>query len=108
MHCGVCGATLTKDAKFCNSCGNKVEYINPNPNFAQPPTKHNFPRKLYRSRKDRWIAGVCGGLGEYFDIDPILIRFLWLLFILLGGSGILAYIIGIVVIPESPYDPWVE
>ncbi|MFV2016490.1 MAG: PspC domain-containing protein, partial [Candidatus Heimdallarchaeota archaeon] len=64
--------------------------------------------KLYRSRRNRTIAGVCGGIGEYFDIDPTLIRLLWILFILAGGSGILAYLIAIVLIPESPLDPWVE
>ncbi len=59
-------------------------------------------KRLYRSRDNSMIAGVCGGLGEYFDIDPTFIRLLWVLFILAGGSGILAYIIAWIVIPQHP------
>ena len=58
-------------------------------------------KKLYRSKKNRIIAGVCGGIGEYFDKDPTLIRLLWIIFVLVGGSGILAYIIAWIIIPEE-------
>ena len=60
------------------------------------------PRKLYRSRTERSIAGVCGGLGEYFDADPTMIRLVTLLLILFGGLSIWAYIILRIVIPEQP------
>jgi len=59
-------------------------------------------KRLYKSRTDRVIAGVCGGVGEYFNIDPVLIRIVWVLLSVLGGSGIIAYIIGIIIIPEAP------
>lgn len=59
-------------------------------------------RKLYRTREDRKIAGVCGGLGEYFDIDPTIIRLLWLALLFAAGSGVLAYIVAWVIIPEKP------
>ena len=59
-------------------------------------------KRLYRSKNNSIIAGVCGGLGEYFDMDPTFIRLLWILFILAGGSGILAYIIAWIVIPQHP------
>ena len=59
-------------------------------------------KKLYRSKKDKMIAGVCGGIAEYFDIDPILARLLGVLFVLSGGAGIIAYIIAWIVIPENP------
>lgn len=59
-------------------------------------------KRLYKSRSDRVIAGVCGGVGEYFNIDPVLVRIVWVLLSVLGGSGILAYIIGIIIIPEAP------
>jgi phage shock protein PspC (stress-responsive transcriptional regulator) len=49
------------------------------------------------------IGGVAGGLGEYFDIDPTIIRLLFVLAVLLGGSGVLAYIILWIVIPQKPY-----
>ena len=48
------------------------------------------------------IDGVCGGIAEYFDIDPTLVRLGWVLFCALGGSGILAYIIAAIVIPRNP------
>ena len=63
-------------------------------------------RKLYRSKKNRVIAGVCGGIGEYFNIDPTIIRLLWILFIFMGGSGILAYIIAWIIIPRNPKHKW--
>ncbi|MDD4335325.1 MAG: PspC domain-containing protein [Desulfotomaculaceae bacterium] len=57
--------------------------------------------KLYRSRKTRIIAGVAGGLAEYFDIDVTLVRLLWVLAVFAGGTGILAYIVAVIVIPEE-------
>lgn len=59
-------------------------------------------KKLYRSRGNRIIAGVCGGIGEFFNIDPTIIRLLWVLFMFMGGSGIIAYIICWIIIPEKP------
>jgi len=56
---------------------------------------------LYRSEKNRIIAGVCGGLGEYFDVDPVLIRLAFVLFVLAGGSGVLIYIVLWIVIPTQ-------
>lgn len=57
---------------------------------------------LYKSNSNKMIAGVCGGVAEYFGIDPTLIRLGWVLFCALGGSGFLAYIIAAIIIPESP------
>ncbi|SHH37420.1 phage shock protein C (PspC) family protein [Caloranaerobacter azorensis DSM 13643] len=59
-------------------------------------------QKLYRSTNDRMIAGVCGGIAEYFNIDSTLVRLLWLILGFTMGIGFLAYIICIIVIPESP------
>jgi phage shock protein C len=58
-------------------------------------------KSLYRSKKNKMIAGVCGGLGEYLNVDPVLIRLAWAAFILFGGAGILAYIIAWVIMPEK-------
>jgi phage shock protein C len=58
-------------------------------------------KKLYRSQTDRKIAGVCGGIAEYFDIDSTLVRLGWILFLFAGGSGILAYIIAWIVMPDG-------
>ncbi|MEQ3353761.1 MULTISPECIES: PspC domain-containing protein [Aedoeadaptatus] len=58
-------------------------------------------KELRRSTTDRVFAGVCGGLGEYFDIDSNIVRVLWVLFALGGGSGLLVYIICALLIPEE-------
>ena len=57
-------------------------------------------KRLYKSDVNRTIARVCGGIGEYFNIDPTLIRLAWIIFCFAGGSGILAYIIAAIVIPS--------
>ncbi|KTD18904.1 PspC domain-containing protein [Legionella jordanis] len=59
-------------------------------------------RKLYRSRKEKMIAGVCGGMAEYFGIDPTFVRLLFVVCVLLGGSAILAYLILWLVVPLEP------
>jgi len=59
-------------------------------------------KKLTLSTRDRKIAGVCGGLGEYLGVDPTLIRVIWVLFALFVGSGVLAYIIAWILMPSRP------
>jgi len=58
-------------------------------------------KKLYKSDKNKMFCGVCGGIAEYLNIDPSIIRVLWVLFACLGGSGILAYIIIAIILPEN-------
>ena len=58
-------------------------------------------RKLYRSRNDSRIAGVCGGLGEYLEIDPTLVRLIFVLLALTGGHGVLLYIILWLIVPYA-------
>ena len=59
-------------------------------------------KRLYRSTTTRMIAGVCGGLGEYFDIDPTIVRIVFIIGALAGGPGVLLYIILALVVPEGP------
>jgi phage shock protein C len=61
-------------------------------------------KKLYRSRKDTKIAGVCGGIAEYFNVDSNIIRLLAVLTIFFGGGGIIAYIIAWIIIPLEPVE----
>lgn len=56
-------------------------------------------KKLHRSRKERMIAGVCGGLAEYFHIDPTIVRLIFILFFFAGGAAFLAYIILWLIVP---------
>ena len=58
-------------------------------------------KELKKSNTNRVVCGVCGGLGEYFNVDPTVVRLLWIAFSLMGGSGILAYIIAAVIMPEN-------
>ena len=61
-------------------------------------------KKLYRSVTDKMLAGVCGGLAEYFSIDPVIVRLIFVLAVIFGaGSGILAYIILWIIVPQKPY-----
>ena len=59
-------------------------------------------KRLYRSRTDRILGGVCSGIAKYFDVDPTIIRLVTVALIFAGGSGILAYIIAWIIVPEEP------
>ena len=58
-------------------------------------------KKLYRSNNNKMIAGVCAGIAEYFGWDPTIVRLVWAALALGAGSGILAYIIAALIIPEE-------
>ena len=61
-------------------------------------------KKLYKSNTNKILEGVCGGIAEYFDVDPTIVRLAWVVFCALGGSGILAYIIAAIIIPSAPLE----
>jgi phage shock protein C len=61
-------------------------------------------KRLYRSRKNKVIAGVCGGIAEYFNIDPVLIRLIAVLFFFTGGAALIAYILGMIMMPIQPWE----
>ncbi len=60
-------------------------------------------KRLYKSRTERMIDGVCGGVAKYFDVDPTLVRVAWVLVTLLGGAGIILYIVSMIIIPKEPF-----
>ena len=61
-------------------------------------------KRLYRSRKNKVIAGVCGGIAEYFEVDPVLIRIIAILFLFTGGASLIAYIVGMIIMPKAPEE----
>lgn len=98
MICSNCQREIAASSNYCYFCGAKQMPASaaapaPAPGSALPV------KKLTRSVTDRRIAGVCGGLAEYFDLDATLIRVVWLLLVLCGGTGLLAYIIMWIVVP---------
>ena len=67
-----------------------------------PITPGGSDGKLYRSRDNKVLFGICGGIGKYYNTDPTIIRILWILFTLMYGAGLLAYLIAALIIPEEP------
>lgn len=63
----------------------------------------DMSRKLYRSNRDKMICGVCGGIGEYLNVDPTLIRLIWAV-VACSGTGLIVYLLAAIIIPPEPYD----
>src|SRR6202140_955135 len=91
MYCNACGKTIAEDGRYCSYCGN-VGGI--------PPTA----KRLLRSRSDRKIAGFCFRVAPYIKLDSSLGRILWFFITLACGifPGIIAYVLGWIIIPEEP------
>ena len=98
MTCANCQKEIVAGSKFCYSCGAKQ----PEASAAGVASGTSYARRLMRSSTDKKIGGVCGGLAEYFDLDPTLIRVIWVLLVLCGGTGLLAYLILWIVLPLGP------
>lgn len=73
----------------------------PETGYQGPPPVPG-PKRLVRSREDRWLAGVCGGIGQYAGIDPNLVRLLMVVAALLScGTAVIAYVVAWIVVPEE-------
>lgn len=90
MFCPKCGKEFSDSVNFCSRCGTEMV----------PPARRH--KKLMRSRTDEKIAGVCGGLADYLEIDSTLVRLVWLAAAFLAGWGFIAYLIAWIVMPEEP------
>ena len=60
-----------------------------------------YEEKIIQSSTDKKVCGVCGGIANYFDVDPTVIRLIWVIFTLVGGSGLIAYIIAAIIMPDE-------
>ena len=91
MYCNYCGKSIQDDANVCAYCGTRVGGV-----IAR--------KRLVRPREGRKVAGVCLGVAEYFDLDPTLVRVVWLITAIVpAGIGVLGYIIAWIVMPEEPH-----
>jgi len=63
-------------------------------------------KRLYRSTKDKIIAGLCGGIANHFGIDPVIVRLIAVILFLISGWGFLAYLIGWIIVPKNPNVEW--
>ena len=61
-----------------------------------------FQNPLYRSKQERILAGICGGVAEYFNIDVTLVRIIWVISIFMNGLGVIAYLATLIIVPENP------
>ena len=70
-------------------------------NICKQKTAPESKKRLYKSSTDKKVCGVCGGIANYFDVDPTVIRLIWVIFTLAGGSGLIAYIIAAIIMPDE-------
>jgi len=100
MICPHCQKEIADGSKFCYNCGTKLAADAPGPTVAAAAAA----KRLMRSSRDKKIGGVCAGLADYFDLDPTIVRVIWLLAILFAGTGFLVYIILWIVLPLAPAE----
>jgi phage shock protein PspC (stress-responsive transcriptional regulator) len=91
MNCSNCGIEINESSSYCSSCGNRIR-------------QRVLHKKLTLSATDSKIAGVCGGIAEYLDVDPTIVRLVWVaLSVVPGGfiGGFLAYVLAWIIIPKA-------
>jgi phage shock protein C len=101
MICPNCQKEIAGGSKFCYNCGAKLAADGAGTSSAEPPPAA-AQKKLMRSSRDKKIGGVCAGLADYFDLDPTIVRVVWLLAIFFAGTGFLVYVVLWIVLPLAP------
>jgi phage shock protein C len=97
MVCPHCRKDIVEGSNFCYNCGT--------PLVAGAPAAAPGPKRLMRSSRDKKLGGVCAGVADYFDLDPTIVRVVWLLAVLFGGTGLLLYVVLWIVLPLAPAMP---
>jgi phage shock protein C len=98
MICPNCQKEVVDNSKFCYNCGAQLVAAAPPPPTAAPLP----PKRLMRSSRDKKLGGVCAGVADYFDMDPTIVRIVWLLTFLIGGAGFVLYLVLWIVLPLAP------
>lgn len=104
MVCGNCQREIANESNFCYLCGARQVAM-------QQPANNYAPRRLTRSVRDCKIAGVCGGLAEYWDVDPTIVRLVWVLLVIFPVPlvpAFLAYFVAWIVIPKADFPVYVQ
>lgn len=97
MFCAKCGAQIPADARFCPACGQQQE-------FVQTPYSYPYGKqRMMRPRNGRVIGGVCMAVANQLGWDVTLVRIILVALVFGAGTGLLAYIVGWIAIPEEPY-----
>lgn len=98
MTCPNCSKNIAIGSKYCYNCGAKQ------PESGAPGLSPatGAPKRLMRSSTDKKLGGVCAGIGDYFDVDPTVVRVIWIFLLFCACSGLLAYIILWIVLPLAP------
>jgi phage shock protein PspC (stress-responsive transcriptional regulator) len=101
MVCPKCQKEVVEGSKFCYNCGAQLsdQGTAPAGGYVAPA------KRLMRSSRDKKIGGICAGLADYFDLDPTIVRIVWLLAVLCAGTGGLLYIILWIALPLAPSAP---
>lgn len=94
MICQNCKREIVEGSTYCYHCGTRQ--------VAAAGAGRATGKRLMRSRRDKKIAGVCAGVADYFELDVTIIRVVWLLVLLLGGTGLLAYLVCWIIMPLEP------
>jgi len=98
MVCNSCQRNIADGSRFCYNCGAR-QVVNDAANMAAAT---GGPKRLMRSSTDKKVGGVCAGVADYLDMDPTLVRVLWVLVVFCAGTGILLYVILWLVLPLAP------
>jgi len=101
MICSSCQKEIAPGSNFCYHCGAKQANTG-QAQAAPAATAPSSRKKLMRSSTDKKLGGVCAGVGAYLDLDVTLVRVLWVLAFLCGGTGLLLYVILWIVLPVEP------
>jgi phage shock protein C len=101
MTCPSCQKEIVAGSKFCYNCGAKQPETVAAGDAPGPARNYGASKRLVRSLNDRKVAGVCAGVADYFDLDPTIIRVLWVLAFFCAGTGILLYVILWIALPEG-------